>query len=92
LCIPNYARHKKNAELLMNYYYNPDVEATLDDYINYIPAVAGAVDALKNIDANAVSNQLIVPTAAMQTAAQPFMALSVDQLDLYTQQFKKISG
>jgi spermidine/putrescine transport system substrate-binding protein len=92
MCIPNYARHKKNAELLMNYYYNPDVEATLDDYINYIPAVAGAVDALKTIDANAVSNELIVPTAAMQAAAHSFMALTVDQLDSYTQQFKKISG
>jgi spermidine/putrescine transport system substrate-binding protein len=92
MCIPNYARHKKNAELLMNYYYNPDVEATLDDYINYIPAVNGAVDSLKTIDANAVTNELIVPTAAMQAAAHPFMALSVDQLDSYTQQFKKISG
>ncbi len=92
MCIPNYARHKKNAELLMNYYYNPDVEAALDDYINYIPAVAGAVDALKSIDANASTNELIVPTAAMQTLAQPFMALTVDQLDSYTQQFKKISG
>lgn len=92
MCIPNYARHKKNAELLMNYYYNPEVEATLDDYINYIPAVSGADDALKTIDANAMSNELIVPTAAMQAAAHPFMALTVDQLDSYTQQFKKISG
>jgi spermidine/putrescine transport system substrate-binding protein len=92
MCIPNYARHKKNAELLMNYYYNPQVEATLDDYINYIPAVSGAVDALKTIDATAASNDLIVPTAAMQSLAQPFMSLTVDQLDSYTEQFKKISG
>jgi spermidine/putrescine transport system substrate-binding protein len=92
MCIPNYARHKKNAELLMNYYYNPDVGAALDDYINYIPAVNGAITSLKTIDANAVSNQLIVPTAAMQAEAKGFMPLTVDQLDSYTQQFKKISG
>jgi len=92
MCIPNYARHKKNAELLMNWYYNPQIAAQLDDYIDYIPCVDGAIQALKTLDPTAASNPLIVPTAAMQAAAHGFMNLSVDKLNSYTTQFQQIAG
>ena len=92
MCIPNYARHKKNAEMLMDWYYNPQIASQLDDYIDYIPCVQGAVDALKTLDPDAASNPLIVPTTAMQAKAKGFMNLSVDQLNSYTTQFQQISG
>ena len=34
--IPNKAQHKKNAETLINYYYDPEVMAPVEDYVNYI--------------------------------------------------------
>ena len=92
MCIPNYARHKKNAELLMNWYYNPDIAAQLDDYIDYIPCVDGAIAALKTLDATAASSSLIVPTAAMQANAHGFMNLTVDKLNSYTTQFQQTAG
>jgi spermidine/putrescine transport system substrate-binding protein len=92
MCIPNYAQHKKNAELLMNWYYNPDIAAKLDDWINYIPVVDGAATALKTLDPTAASNPLILPTAKMQAGAHGFMNLSVDQLNSYTNRFHQIAG
>jgi spermidine/putrescine transport system substrate-binding protein len=32
--IPNKAKHKKNAETLINYYYSPEVMAQVEDYVN----------------------------------------------------------
>jgi spermidine/putrescine transport system substrate-binding protein len=92
MCIPNYARHKKNAELLMNWYYNPDIAAQLDDWIDYLPVVSGAAEALKALDPSAATNPLIVPTAQMQAKAKGFMNLSVDQLNAYTTQFQQVAG
>jgi spermidine/putrescine transport system substrate-binding protein len=92
MVIPNYARHKINAEKLMNFYYEPDIAAQLSDYIDYIPPVAGAVDALKTLDGDAAANPLIVPTAAMQAHARPFQTLTMAQLDSYTQQFQQVTG
>ena len=39
--IPNAAQHKKNAEMLINYYYDPAVVALVEDYVNYISPVEG---------------------------------------------------
>jgi spermidine/putrescine transport system substrate-binding protein len=92
MCIPNYAQHKKNAELLMNWYYNPDIAAQLDDWIDYIPVVQGASASLNTLDSAAASNPLIVPTAKMQAGAKGFMNLTVDQLNSYTTRFNQIAG
>ncbi|HZP53181.1 spermidine/putrescine ABC transporter substrate-binding protein [Actinocrinis sp.] len=92
MCIPNYARHKTNAEKLMNYYLQPKVAAELDDYINYIPVVEGAVDALKTLDSTAASNPLIVPTPQELTTAKPFMAITVAKLDEYTKKYLQVTG
>lgn len=92
MCIPNFARHKKNAELLMNWYYNPDIAALLDDWIDYIPCVDGAVQALQALDSEAAASPLIVPTAKMKAGARGFMNLNVDQLQVYTNRFQRIAG
>jgi spermidine/putrescine transport system substrate-binding protein len=92
MCIPNFARHKKNAELLMNWYYNPDIAALLDDWIDYIPCVEGAVQALQTLDSEAAASPLIVPTAKMKAGARGFMNLNVDQLQVYTNRFQRIAG
>ncbi|HWC80063.1 MAG TPA: spermidine/putrescine ABC transporter substrate-binding protein [Pseudonocardiaceae bacterium] len=92
MVIPNYARHKANAEKLMNFYYQPDIAAQLSDYVDYIPPVTGAVPALQKLDGDAAGNPLIVPTAQMTAKAKPFKTLTIKQLDSYTQQFQQITG
>jgi spermidine/putrescine transport system substrate-binding protein len=92
MCIPNYARHKTNAEKLMNYYLQPKVAAALDDYIDYIPVVNGAIDEIKAIDADAGANPLIVPTSQELATAKPFMSITVSKLDTYTKKFLQVTG
>ena len=90
--IPNFARHKTNAEKLLNYYLQPEVAAELDDYIDYIPSVEGAVAALQELDSEAAAVPLIVPTKEMQAKARGFMALTIAQLNDYTSRFQQVTG
>lgn len=90
--IPNFARHKTNAEKLLNYYLQPQVAAELDDWIDYIPVVQGAVAALRKLDPDTASSPLIVPTARMQAKARGFMELSIHQLNDYTARFQQVTG
>jgi spermidine/putrescine transport system substrate-binding protein len=90
--IPNFARHKTNAEKLLNYYLQPDVAAALDDWIDYIPSVQGAVKALRELDPETASSPLIVPTKRMQDRARGFMALTIAQLNDYTARFQQVTG
>ncbi|MCO1337374.1 polyamine ABC transporter substrate-binding protein [Kocuria polaris] len=62
MLVPIGATHKSNAEQLMNYYYDPEVAATVAAYVNYICPVEGAREAMEGIDPSLVDNPLIFPT------------------------------
>ena len=90
--IPNFARHKTNAEKMLNYYLQPEVAAQLSDYIDYVPSVEGAVAALQKLDPATAASPLIVPTKQMQANAHGFMKLTIAQLDDYTSRFQQAIG
>ncbi|MFI1400291.1 spermidine/putrescine ABC transporter substrate-binding protein [Streptomyces sp. NPDC020681] len=46
LMIPNLARHKRNAEELVDHYYQPEVAAELAGWVNYVCPVPAARDVL----------------------------------------------
>ncbi|MDF9815973.1 spermidine/putrescine-binding protein [Streptomyces sp. SPB162] len=46
LMIPNLAEHKRNAEALVDHYYDPEVAAELAAYVNYVCPVPAARDVL----------------------------------------------
>ena len=46
LMIPNLARHKHNAEALVDHYYQPEVAAELASWVNYVCPVPAARDVL----------------------------------------------
>src|SRR6476661_473719 len=60
--IPALAKHKKNAETLINYYYDPQVMAQVVDYVNYISVVKGTKEILAELDPTVSQNQLIFPS------------------------------
>ncbi|MGW5428952.1 ABC transporter substrate-binding protein [Streptomyces sp. NPDC004059] len=70
LMIPNRARHKTNAERLIDYYYVPEVAAELAAWVNYVCPVPAAQDVLassKDEDtASLADNPLIFPDSAMR--------------------------
>ncbi len=77
MMVPNKADHKANAEALMNYYYEPEVAATLAAWVNYICPVEGAREAMEKIDPSLVDNDLIFPSEDF--LAQTFLFQSLDE-------------
>ena len=57
MLVPNRADHKANAEKLMDHYYEPEVAARLAAWVNYICPVAGAEEAMEQIDPSLVGNR-----------------------------------
>ncbi|MEP6851209.1 MAG: spermidine/putrescine ABC transporter substrate-binding protein [bacterium] len=90
--IPNKAKHKKNAETLIDYYYQPEVMAAVVDYVNYLPVVAGAEPILKKDDPDVAKNPLIFPTQAVLARAHGFRGLSEDEETRYNKAFQNLIG
>jgi spermidine/putrescine transport system substrate-binding protein len=70
LMIPNLARHKRNAERLIDHYYDPEVAAELATWVNYVCPVPAARDVLassKDEETAALAEDpLIFPDDAMR--------------------------
>ncbi len=90
--IPNAAQHKKNAEVLINYYYDPKVMAQVEDYVNYIPPVKGSKEELLKSDPTTANNQLIFPSDATLAQSHVFMGLSEAQETKYNKAFQALIG
>ncbi|WP_128435219.1 ABC transporter substrate-binding protein [Streptomyces cyaneus] len=92
LLIPNKARHKTNAERLIDYYFEPKAAAELAAYINYVCPVDGVKEELAKIDEDAANNPLILPDKAMQAASHAFRSLSSKEETAYEEKFAKLTG
>ncbi|CQR61470.1 polyamine ABC transporter substrate-binding protein [Streptomyces leeuwenhoekii] len=92
LLVPNRARHKTNAERLIDYYYEPQAAAELAAYINYVCPVDGVREELAKIDPDAADNPLILPDEAMQAKSRAFRSLSPTEETAYETKFAKLTG
>ncbi|MGW4199130.1 polyamine ABC transporter substrate-binding protein [Streptomyces sp. NPDC005004] len=92
MLIPNKARHKTNAERLIDFYYEPEQAAALAAYINYVTPVDGVKPWLAKIDRDAAANPLIVPDKAMQAKSHAFRSLSQKEETAYEEKFAKLTG
>ncbi|MFJ1643645.1 PotD/PotF family extracellular solute-binding protein [Streptomyces sp. NPDC088258] len=92
LLVPAKARHKTNAERLIDHYYRPPIAARLAAYINYVCPVDGVRAELTRIDKSMADNTLILPDAAMATASHAFRSLGADEETAYERKFAKLIG
>ncbi|WP_329414146.1 spermidine/putrescine ABC transporter substrate-binding protein [Streptomyces sp. NBC_00704] len=92
MLIPNKARHKTNAERLIDFYYQPQPAAELAAYINYVSPVADVKPYLAKIDKSAADNPLILPDKAMQAKSHAFRSLSAKEETAYQAKFAKLTG
>jgi len=90
MLIPIGSPHKKNAEILMNYYYAPDVAAEVAAYVNYICPVKGAREAIQKTHPELADEELIFPTG--NANAKVFRSLEPDEETQFTQDFQKVLG
>ncbi|UUN29476.1 spermidine/putrescine ABC transporter substrate-binding protein [Streptomyces sp. FIT100] len=92
LLVPAKARHKTNAEKLIDYYYELPVAAQLAAYINYVCPVDGVKDELAKIDPALASNTLILPDKAMAAKSHAFRSLSSKEETAYEEKFATLIG
>ncbi len=90
--IPALAKHKKNAETLINYYYDPKVMAKVVDYVNYISPVQGTKAILTAEDAEVAKNPLIFPDAATLERAHVFRGLTSAEETKYNAAFAALTA
>jgi spermidine/putrescine transport system substrate-binding protein len=92
LMVPIASPHKKNAEKLMDFYYDPTVAATVAAYVNYICPVEGAKAEMEKIDPSLVDSPLIFPTEEDLNNVKVFRSLTPDEETLYAEEFQKVIG
>ena len=96
LMIPNRARHKANAERLVDYYYDPEVAARLAAWVNYVCPVPAAREILadaKDEDTAALAgNTLIFPDAGMRKRLAVARDITSTERTEYAQRWNKIVG
>jgi spermidine/putrescine transport system substrate-binding protein len=92
MMVPIGSPHKKNAEILMNYYYEPEVAARVAAYVNYVCPVQGAEEAMEKIDPSLANNDLIFPSDEFLKTVHLFHTLTPAEETEYTSQFEKVLG
>ena len=102
MCIPKYAAHPVDAMTYMDYVYQPEVAATIADYVNYITPVPAAqavfakeAKAADNADDKAyyeglVKSPLIFPTAADYAKLHRYRVLTKDEQAVWNKIFQPI--
>ena len=89
MMIPKGAAHLGTAELLINYYYDPEVSAIVSGAVDYISPVKGSDDL---ISAEKKDSPLINPPADWVDRLYIFGALTEEQEIYFNEQFAKVIG
>jgi spermidine/putrescine transport system substrate-binding protein len=92
LLIPSTSTHKKNAETLMNYYYEPAVAAQVAAYVNYICPVEAAQPELEKIDPDLAASPFIFPNEATLAKVKVFRPVTPDEQTLFQTAFDEAIG
>ncbi len=92
MLVPSTSTHKKNAEAVMNFYYDPEVAAEVAAYINYLCPVEGAQEAMVAIDPELAENPYIFPTEEFLNQTSVFMELTPEQNEQYERLFQTAIG
>jgi spermidine/putrescine transport system substrate-binding protein len=92
MMIPKNAANPYNAHLWMNFYYQPEIAAMVEDWVNYICPVDGAKEALVANDPSIANNPLIFPPQTTLDKVHVFKALTPDEDLQFNQLFQALIG
>ena len=71
MVIPVGAPNPTAAEAFMNYVYEPEVQANIAEYVNYVTPVEGVQEVLKKREPELAENDLIFPSASFTKNCSP---------------------
>ena len=92
MLIPRGSVHKANAELWMNWYYEPAIAAQLAAYVNFISPVQGAQEEMKKLEKSLAANPLIFPSEEDLQGGSFYRSLTADEDQRYTAAFTQVRG
>jgi spermidine/putrescine transport system substrate-binding protein len=92
MLIPKNAANPQNAHAWMNFYYQPEIGAMVEDWVNYICPIDGAKEVLLKDDPGIANNPLIFPPADVQDKLHVFKLLSPQEDLEFNQLFQGLIG
>jgi spermidine/putrescine transport system substrate-binding protein len=92
MMVPVGAPHAYTAEVFMNYVYDPQVQAKIEDYVNYVPPVKGVQQVLAKMDPPLAKSPLLFPDATVLKRARTFKQLAPDEDDKLNNAFQQVIG
>ncbi len=88
--VPMGSPRKKNAETLINYYYEPEVAAEVAAWVNYITPVVGAKEVAAAKYPEVADNQLIFPDDTTLAQAHNFRTLNSADDQAFNAEFQRV--
>lgn len=88
--IPAGAQHHRNAEKLIDFYYDPVAAAKLAAYVQYLSPVEGAREAMETVDPSQVDNPAIFPSDADLAQAHTWRVLAPEEESRYLDQYQAV--
>ncbi len=92
MVIPKGAANKAQAQVFIDWYYQPANAAEIGAYVQYVIPVKGADEAIAAIDPSLATNPLIFPDADMTARLQLFRSLDLDTDARWTAEFNAVVG
>jgi spermidine/putrescine transport system substrate-binding protein len=90
MVIPVGAPNPTAAEAWMNYVYDPKNQAQIEDYVNYVPPVAGTKEAMLKLDPKVANNPLIFPSEKFTAKCDIAPTISGEEEQRITQAFEAV--
>ena len=90
--IPVGAPNPQAAQAFMNYVYDPEVQADIAEYVNYVTPVAGVKEILAERDPALAKNELIFPSESYTENCTYEPVLGGEQGQVVTEAFDKVTS
>jgi spermidine/putrescine transport system substrate-binding protein len=92
MVLPKGVKNKAQAQAWINFYYDPENAATIEDYVNYVCPVKGAREILLTKDPDVAENPLIFPPEDIVSRLHQFRSLTADEEQNWAKAFEQVLG
>ncbi|WP_217134849.1 ABC transporter substrate-binding protein [Leucobacter chinensis] len=83
---------KAKVEEMIDYYYDPHVQAQVADYVTFVPPVKGTQEAMRELGLESAENPLIFPDDEMSKRLVNFRTLTPEEEQKYETAFQNVMG
>ena len=91
-CMPSSIEVSDQVHELVDYYYEPEVAAEVAAYVQYVTPVAGAREAMEQLDPALADNTLIFPDEEMSSRVFDMRWITAEEDNRYAQAYQKALG